>query len=200
MTKEGVALVHGTDYETVQQASQREQLGNDTAKQLSNQLELTGEGINLSSGIILGTISLGSKGTTTKTIDGKEVEVSTAGSGSISKDSQARYHDEQEQFSTDFITGVEIKDIRTGKTYSGTTDISQTLERIKKGESYPHRNDGTTYKNRSQSLPIKEEGYYKEYVVPTPNINGPGPQRIIVGKDGEKYYTPDHYVTFIRIE
>ncbi|WP_406626440.1 hemagglutinin repeat-containing protein [Acinetobacter soli] len=87
LTKEGVALVHGTDYETVQQASQRDQLGNDTAKQLSDQLELTGEGINLSSGIIGGTISLGSKGTTTKTIDGKEVEVSTAGiSGNSTKE------------------------------------------------------------------------------------------------------------------
>ncbi|CAG67838.1 MULTISPECIES: hypothetical protein [Acinetobacter] len=95
LTKEGVALVHGTDYDTVQQASQRDQLGNDTAKQLSDQLELTGEGINLSSGIIGGTINLGSKGTTTKTIDGKEVEVSTNGEvlGGAHKDTSKPVND-----------------------------------------------------------------------------------------------------------
>ncbi|MDF7670422.1 ribonuclease domain-containing protein [Orbaceae bacterium ESL0721] len=33
-----------------------------------------------------------------------------------------------------------------------------------------------------------------------PNIQGPGPQRIIVGQKGEMYYTSDHYKTFIKIK
>jgi filamentous hemagglutinin len=35
--------------------------------------------------------------------------------------------------------------------------------------------------------------------VPTPGVSGPGPQRIVTGKNGEMYYTPDHYDTFIPI-
>ncbi|NWE46962.1 hypothetical protein HX857_14370 [Pseudomonas gingeri] len=27
-----------------------------------------------------------------------------------------------------------------------------------------------------------------------------GPQRIVVGKGGEMYYTPDHYKTFVPIK
>ena len=42
--------------------------------------------------------------------------------------------------------------------------------------------------------------YYREYVVPTPGINGAGPQRIVVGRFGEWYYTPDHYKTFINFK
>ena len=41
--------------------------------------------------------------------------------------------------------------------------------------------------------------YYKEYVHPTPGVNGPGPQRIIKGGNGEIYFTPDHYHFFIKI-
>ncbi|UFI47588.1 ribonuclease domain-containing protein [Pseudomonas savastanoi] len=42
-------------------------------------------------------------------------------------------------------------------------------------------------------------GYYTEYVHPTPGIVGPGPQRIVVGKGGEMYYTADHYKTFMML-
>lgn len=48
-------------------------------------------------------------------------------------------------------------------------------------------------------LPTQPTGYYKEYVNPIPNMSGPGPQRVIVGKNGEAYYTSDHYKTFIKI-
>jgi filamentous hemagglutinin len=37
-------------------------------------------------------------------------------------------------------------------------------------------------------------------VHPTPGENGPGPQRIIVGQDGDIWYTPDHYRTFKEIK
>jgi filamentous hemagglutinin len=48
-------------------------------------------------------------------------------------------------------------------------------------------------------LPAKPAGFYKEYVVPTPGVKGPGPQRIVAGSDGKMYYTPDHYDSFIPI-
>jgi RHS repeat-associated protein len=79
-------------------------------------------------------------------------------------------------------------------------DVSPTMDRIKAGESYPHRNDGGTFQNNKDILPVKSPDYYKEYVHPTPGIKGPGPQRIIKGIGGEHYYSPDHYRTFIRFK
>jgi hypothetical protein len=98
-----------------------------------------------------------------------------------------------------FITGVRVEDIRTGRVFEGTVDLQPTLERIARGERFPHRNDGTTFRNREGRLPSQPEGYYTEYVHPTPGINGPGPQRIIIGRGGEVYYTFDHYGSFIRV-
>jgi guanyl-specific ribonuclease Sa len=76
--------------------------------------------------------------------------------------------------------------------------ISTTMDRIEAGQSHPHKNDGSTFMNKEGVLPAKGQGYYKEYVHPTQGINGPGPQRIIIGNRGEYYYSPDHYRTFIR--
>ncbi|WP_167659693.1 MULTISPECIES: ribonuclease domain-containing protein [unclassified Pseudomonas] len=74
------------------------------------------------------------------------------------------------------------------------------MDRIKSGGSFPHRNDGSIFQNRASDLPQKPAGYYTEYVHPTPGIAGSGPQRIVVGKGGEMYYTADHYKTFIPIK
>ena len=104
-----------------------------------------------------------------------------------------------------FIEGVTVKDIKTGQTFSGTVDLKPTLDRIASGGTYAHRNDGSVFKNLpdkitgKSGLPTQPAGYYNEYVHPTPNISGPGPQRIIVGGNGEAYYTNDHYKTFIKI-
>ncbi|WP_336984761.1 VENN motif pre-toxin domain-containing protein, partial [Cedecea sp. VD21] len=115
----------------------------------------------------------------------------------------ARYNTNE---SIRFIDGVTVKDIKTGENFSGTVDLKPTLDRIQNSGSYPHKNDGSTFQNRPDrvtgetGLPPKQPGYYKEYVHPTPGISGPGPQRIVVGQQGEAYYTNDHYKTFIKIK
>ncbi|QDT16515.1 ribonuclease domain-containing protein [Alienimonas californiensis] len=78
----------------------------------------------------------------------------------------------------------------------GVVDLSKTLQRIARGESFPHRNDGTTFGNREGRLPRQSRGYYKEYVHPTPGVDGPGPQRLVIGAGGDVWYTPDHYDSF----
>ena len=83
--------------------------------------------------------------------------------------------------------------------YRGTIDLQPTLDRIERGGRNSHRNDGSTFQNRERKLPAKPQGYYKEYVHPTPGIGGPGPQRVIVGEKGDVWYTADHYKTFQRI-
>jgi ribonuclease T1 len=83
--------------------------------------------------------------------------------------------------------------------YEGDIDLTPTLARIKKGEKFPHRNDGAAFGNRERRLPQKTAGYYKEYVVPTPDVRGPGPQRLVIGEKGEVYYTSNHYASFKRV-
>ena len=81
----------------------------------------------------------------------------------------------------------------------GLVDLRPTLQRIENGTRLAHRNDGTIFKNREALLPLRGDGYYREYVHPTPSIIGPGPQRIVSGGEGELFYTPDHYQTFTQI-
>jgi guanyl-specific ribonuclease Sa len=99
---------------------------------------------------------------------------------------------------TEFIGNAKITS-RGRVVAEGTVDLMPTLTRIKEGGSFPHGNDGSVFRNREGLLPKKPDGYYKEFVHPTPGVNGPGSQRIIQGQGGELYYTPDHYGSFIPL-
>jgi len=101
---------------------------------------------------------------------------------------------------TRFISSVTVTDRAKGNVLQGTVDLRPTLDRIAGGKSFPHRNDGSTFKNTEGLLPRQAAGYYREYVHPTPGVNGPGPQRIVTGQGGEIFYTPDHYRTFIPVK
>ena len=79
------------------------------------------------------------------------------------------------------------------------TRINQTLDNIKRSLN-PIKKDGSTFSNREKRLPLHPEGYYQEYTVPSPGITGRGRLRIIMGQNGEAYFTPNHYQNFIRIE
>ena len=76
--------------------------------------------------------------------------------------------------------------------------LGSEVQRIKNGMKYEYGHDGTRFYNNEGYLP--SEVRYIEYVVPTPGRLGPGPQRIVVGSDGNWYYTPDHYNTFIKFK
>lgn len=82
----------------------------------------------------------------------------------------------------------------------GVIDVRPTIDRIIKGERLPYRNDGSTFRNDEGLLPARPSGYYREYVHPTPGVNGPGTYRIIQGQDGGFYLSPDHYRTFIPLK
>ena len=83
--------------------------------------------------------------------------------------------------------------------YRGEMDLSETLARIARGEKFPHRNDGGTFGNREGRLPRQSRGYYREFVHPTKGIGGPGPQRLVIGKGGDVWYTADHYDSFTAL-
>ncbi|MGF6525216.1 ribonuclease domain-containing protein [Variovorax sp. PvP013] len=107
---------------------------------------------------------------------------------------------------TRFVNGVTVVDQRTGAIFNGTVDLQPTFDRIAAGATSLSRNDGTVFKNLPDRttgqilLPTKPPGYCTEYVVPTPGINGAGPQRIVTGQSGEMFYTPDHYLNFIPVK
>lgn len=75
-----------------------------------------------------------------------------------------------------------------------------TLDRIAAGGPYPHAQDGTVFQNREGLLPAMPSGYYREFTVPDPKAGDRGARRIVAGRAGERYYTEDHYDSFVRIE
>lgn len=83
--------------------------------------------------------------------------------------------------------------------YEGDVDLGPVFARIAAGEHDSHRNDGSTFGNREGRLPRQPRGYYTEWVVRTEGVRSVGPQRLITGRHGEAYYTPDHYETFVPV-
>lgn len=78
-------------------------------------------------------------------------------------------------------------------------EVAQTLALIKRGGPFPYRRDGAVFHNRERRLPVREQGYYREYTVPTPGAKDRGARRIVAGRGSEYYYTDDHYESFRRI-
>ncbi len=78
-------------------------------------------------------------------------------------------------------------------------EAAKTLRLIEQGGPFPYQRDGAVFGNFERRLPNQERGYYKEYTVPTPGARDRGARRIIAGRNGEYYYTGDHYKTFRRI-
>jgi len=74
-----------------------------------------------------------------------------------------------------------------------------TLLLIQRGGPYPYRQDDGTFQNREGILPARAGGYYREYTVETPGSPDRGARRIVVGADGDRYYTDDHYDSFREI-
>ncbi|MBK5964872.1 hypothetical protein CCR95_12465 [Thiocystis minor] len=79
-------------------------------------------------------------------------------------------------------------------------EAHQTLKEIDKDGPFPYAKDDSVFHNREGKLPLKELNYYREYTVKTPNASDRGAKRIIIGKDGKKYFTDDHYQNFKEIK
>ena len=86
-------------------------------------------------------------------------------------------------------------------------EARDTLDRIRRGGSFPYQRDGAVFGNFERRLPARSRGYYREYTVPTPGARDRGARRIVAGAgsagdvrtSGEYYYTDDHYTSFRRI-
>lgn len=95
---------------------------------------------------------------------------------------------------TDFVADATV--VSHGRVIGrGIVDVRATVEGIQSGRLAAR----DVFRNAEGLLPPKPAGYYREFVHPTPGVSGAGPQRIVAGRGGELYYTPDHYRTFIPL-
>jgi len=78
-------------------------------------------------------------------------------------------------------------------------EARETISLIRKGGPIPFPRDGAVFGNFEKRLPARARGFYREYTVKTPGAKDRGARRIVAGKDGELYYTDDHYQSFKRI-
>ena len=78
-------------------------------------------------------------------------------------------------------------------------EATETMALIGAGGRYPFPQDGAVFENREGLLPDAAAGYYHEYTVETPGSADRGARRIVVGNQGEAYWTDDHYASFWRI-
>lgn len=97
------------------------------------------------------------------------------------------------------VRGVVVRDLDGRVAWRGDVDLGPVLARIARGQRDPHRDDGAEFFNRERRLPSRPRGWYREYVVRTPGLRSVGPQRLVLGRDGEAYYTADHYRTFTPV-
>jgi len=112
------------------------------------------------------------------------------GSGTLS----ARSRGASSQSTTGFLSNVTVKS-HGNVVGRGTVDLRSTLCDIQSGKLKPR----DAFRNREGLLPKKPDKYYEEFVHPTLGVKGAGSQRIVRGKGGELYYTPDHYKSFIPL-
>ena len=78
-------------------------------------------------------------------------------------------------------------------------EARETIRLIRRDGPFPYDKDGSTFGNRERLLPQRPNGYYKEYTVITPGSRDRGARRIVGGREGELYYTDDHYDSFRRV-
>ena len=88
--------------------------------------------------------------------------------------------------------------IEPGFSQEETDGITATLAAIEAGGELPYDQDGTTFQNREGLLPDREQGYYREYTVVTPGSDDRGARRLVIGEDGDTWYTRDHYDSFVK--
>lgn len=84
-------------------------------------------------------------------------------------------------------------------------EVGDTVEAIQDGGPFLRRKDGSTYRNRNRFLPVRAQGYYREYTVKTPGTNSAGARRVVTGGNPRTdppwfFYTHDHYDTFCQLE
>lgn len=95
---------------------------------------------------------------------------------------------------------VEGADLPTVRLVDLPPEAAEVVEAIDAGGPFAHpEKDGDRFGNYEGLLPERERGWYREYTVPTPGLDHRGARRVVAGRDGELFWTDDHYESFARI-
>ncbi|MCB0130219.1 MAG: hypothetical protein KDD78_05210, partial [Caldilineaceae bacterium] len=78
--------------------------------------------------------------------------------------------------------------------------VADAVDLIAAGGPFAYSQDGGLFENREGLLPAQPTGYYAQYTVETPGIDGRGDRRMVVGKAGEAYYSNDRFASFVQID
>lgn len=83
-------------------------------------------------------------------------------------------------------------------------EAAETVDDIQAGGPFQARKDGSTFGNRERILPLKPQGFYREYTVQTPGSSDRGARRVVTGGNPKTdptwyFYTDDHYDSFCQI-
>ena len=69
-------------------------------------------------------------------------------------------------------------------------DLEPTLQRIARGERLDFQDDDSPFLNQDGKLPAKPDGYYRQFVLPTAQLAGPGPQWVVTAAAAKSIILP----------
>lgn len=103
------------------------------------------------------------------------------------------------------LTSVSVVDFGT-TVYTGSLDVTNTLNRIRAGGRSISTNDGAVYSNAGGALSPRTGTWFEFVVDPRTGTNrsftsvaSPGPMRVVLNTDGTTYFTGNHYSTFVSM-
>ena len=79
-------------------------------------------------------------------------------------------------------------------------EIEETFDDVEDGPPYDYDEDGGVFRNDEMLLPDHPRGHYREFTVETSGEDDRGERRLVIGSNGEVFYTEDHYGSFVRID
>lgn len=94
--------------------------------------------------------------------------------------------------------------VKPCRTESLPREVDQAVKAVQKNGPFVRRKDGSTYRNQNRFLPVRAQGFYREYTVRTPGSNSAGARRVVTGGNPKQdpswyFYTGDHYDTFCQL-
>ena len=92
-----------------------------------------------------------------------------------------------------------VSDLPTMTVSELPAEAIEVLALIDGEGSFPYEQDDSVFQNREGLLPERAEGHYREYTVETPGSSDRGARRLVVGAEGARYYTDDHYESFREV-
>jgi len=97
------------------------------------------------------------------------------------------------------VAGTPVSGLPTVRVAELPPEARTVLATLDAHGTFRYSQDGTVFGNFEHRLPARPDGYYHEYTVPTPGSRDRGARRLVVGLDGDVYYTGDHYATFRQV-